>query len=68
MSTTEVCFTCLTCLTYWLYGLFVRTLIPLTNAYADCGRPTLNCIERFRLGSVRSVSKWDMTKLNSKLT
>ena len=49
MSMTEVCFACLT----WLHGLFVRTLIPLTNAYADCGRPALNFIECFRLGSVR---------------
>ena len=64
MWTTQVWFACLT----WLYGLFVPTLIPLTNAYADCGRPALNFIERFRLGSVRSVCKWDMTKLNSKLT
>ena len=64
MLTTEVCFACLT----WLYGLFVRTFIPLTNAYAGCGRPTLNFIERFRLGSVRLASKWDITKLNSKLT
>ena len=63
MSTTEVCLACLT----WLYGLFVRTLIPLTNAYTDCGRPTLNFIERFRLGSVRSVCKWDISKWNLKL-
>ena len=59
-----ICFACLT----WLYGLFVRTLISLTNAYTDYSRPTLNFIERFRLRSVRSVCKWDMTKLNSKLT
>ena len=39
----EVCFACLT----WLYGLLVRTLISLTNAYTGCGRPTLNFIERF---------------------
>ena len=44
-------------------GLFVRTLISLTNAYAGCGRPTLNCIGRFWLESVRSASK-----LNSKCT
>ena len=25
-----------------------------TDAYAGCGRPTLNCIERFELGSFRS--------------
>ena len=49
MWASEVCFACLT----WLYGLFVRTLISLTNAYAGCGRPTLNFIERFDLG--RSV-------------
>ena len=59
MWASEVCFACLT----WLYGLFVRTLISLTNAYAGCGRPTLNFIERFWLGSVRSASK-----LNSKCT
>ena len=39
----NVGFSCLT----WLYGLFVRTLISVTNAYAGCGRPTLNFIERF---------------------
>ena len=49
---------CLACLT-WLYGLFVGTLIPLTNAYADCGRPVVNFIERFRLESVRLAFKWD---------
>ena len=43
---------CVLCLT-WLYGLFVRTLMSLTNAYTGCGRPTLNFIERFDLG--RSV-------------
>ena len=37
----------------WLYGLFVRTLISRTNAYAGCGRPTLNFIEHLDLG--RSV-------------
>ena len=64
MWASEVCFACLT----WLYGLFVRTLISRTNAYAGCDRPTLNFIERFRLGSVRSASKWNITKLNSKCT
>ena len=59
MWASEVWFACLT----WLYGLFVRTLISRTNAYAGCGRPTLNFIERFWLGSVRSASK-----LNSKCT
>ena len=39
----------------WLYGLFVRTLISRTNAYASCGKPTLNFIEHFYLGhSVRT--------------
>ena len=33
----------------WLNGLFVRTLISRTNAYAGCGRPNLNFIERFVL-------------------
>ena len=59
MCLSEVCFACLS----WLYGLFVRTLISRTNAYAGCGRPTLNFIERFWLESVRSASK-----LNSKCT
>ena len=59
MWASEECFACLT----WLYGLFVRTLISPTNAYAGCGRPTLNLIEHFWLGSVRSASK-----LNSKCT
>ena len=45
----ELCFALLT----WLYGLFVRTLISRTTAYAGCGRPTLKFIERFWLGSVR---------------
>ena len=31
----------------WLYGLFVRTLISHTNAYASCSRTTLNFIEHF---------------------
>ena len=44
MWASEVCFACLT----WLYGLFVRTLIPLTIiAYTGCGRSTLNFIDRF---------------------
>ena len=37
----------------WFYELFVGMLILLTNAYAGCGRPTLNFIERIDLG--RSV-------------
>ena len=53
MWASEVCFACLA----WLYGLFVRTLISFTNAYAGCGRPTLNFIEHFWLGPVRSASK-----------
>ena len=59
MWASEVFFSCLT----WLYGLFVRTLISLTNAYAGCGRSTLDCIESFWLGPVHSASK-----LNSKCT
>ena len=48
----NVGFSCLT----WLYGLFVRTLISVINAYASCGRPTVNFIERFWLArSVRVV-------------
>ena len=38
MCMSEVFFACPT----WLYGLFVRTLILRTNAYAGCGRLTLN--------------------------
>ena len=57
MWASEVCFACLA----WFCGLFVRTLVSLTNAYAGSGRPTLKFIERFWLGSVRSASK-----LNSK--
>ena len=45
----DVCFACLA----GLYQLFVGTLISLTNAYASCGRPTLNFIELIDLG--RSV-------------
>ena len=43
----DVGFSCLT----WLCGLFARTLISVTNAYACCGRPTLN----FGLGFVFAV-------------
>ena len=46
MMTSGVCFACLT----WLCGLFVRTLIWRTSAYAGSGRPTLNFIERLDLG------------------
>ena len=52
MWASEVCFACLT----WFYGLLVRTLMLLTKAYAGCGRPTLNLIERVWLGSVHSAS------------
>ena len=38
----------------WLHGLFVRTLMSRADADAGCGRPTLNFIERFELGSLRS--------------
>ena len=37
---------CMLCSLTWLYELFVGTLLSLTNAYASCGRSTLNCIER----------------------
>ena len=59
MWASEVCFACLT----WLYELFVRMFISLTNAYmyTSCGRPTLNFIRHFWFGSVCSASK-----LNSK--
>ena len=51
----------------WLYQLFSVPLILLTNAYAGCGRPTLNFVERFWfwLGLVRSASK--MTQMNSQV-
>ena len=49
MSTSDVCFACLA----RLYELFVGMLISLMKAYAGCGRPTLNFIERFDFG--RSV-------------
>ena len=38
-----------------LYEVSVGTLISLPNAYAGCGRPTLNFIERFWLRSLRSA-------------
>ena len=53
MWASEVCFAYLT----WLCGLLVRTLISRTNAYTGCGRPTLNFMEVFWLGSVHSASK-----------
>ena len=37
---------CMLCSLTWLYELFVGTLLSLANAYASCGRSTLNCIER----------------------
>ena len=60
MATSDLWFVCLAwvhvCLA-WLCEVFLRTLISLTNAYEGCGRPTLNFIERFRLGSVRSATE-----------
>ena len=52
-----------------LYHLFSVSLILLTNAYAGCGRPTLNVVERFWfwLGSVRSASNIDSNELTSEL-
>ena len=40
---TTVGFSCLT----WFFGLFAGTVISVRNAYAGCGRTTLNFIERF---------------------
>ena len=59
------CFACLT----WLSGLFVKTFISRTNAYAGCGRPTLNFIERFWLGWVRLVFKLNLkcTQMNPEM-
>ena len=48
----------------WLDGLFVRTFISLTNAYAGCGRFILNFIEVFWLGSVHLASKLTQSVLN----
>ena len=60
MATSDLWFVCLAwvhvCLA-WLCEVFLRKLISLTNAYEGCGRPTLNFIERFRLGSVRSATE-----------
>ena len=50
------------CLT-WLYGLFVRTLISLTNANAGCGRPTLNFTERFAMVHSVPTAKGGMCAL-----
>ena len=60
MWVSEVYFACLT----WLYGLFVRTLISLTNAYAGCSRSTLKRIECFWLGFVVPSA----SQLNAKCT
>ena len=53
----------------WLYQLFSVPLILLTNAYAGCGRPTLNVVERFWfwLGSARSASNINSNELISEL-
>ena len=59
----EVCFACLT----WLYGLFVRTLISRSNVCAGCGRPTVNFIERFWPGSLRSASQVKFKVYSNKL-
>ena len=61
MWASEVCFASLT----WLYGLFVWTLISRTHAYAGCGRPTLNFIECFELGSLRADSAKPLHQLVS---
>ena len=52
MATSDVCFACLT----WLYELFVGMLISLMNAYASCGRPTLNFSEHIDLGRSKGHS------------
>ena len=61
MWASEVRFACLT----WLYGLFVRTLISHTNAYAGCARPILNSIERFDLGPCVPTAKLHFTSCQS---
>ena len=69
MATSDLWFVCLAwvhvCLT-WVCEVFLQTLISLTNAYAGCGRPTLNFIERFWLGSVRSAT--EITEMNAEIT
>ena len=69
MATSDLWFVCLAwvhvCLA-WLCEVFLRTLISLTNVYEGYGRPTLNFIERFRLGSVCSAT--EITELNSEIT
>ena len=52
----------------WLYQLFSVPLILLTNAYAACGRRTLNFVERFLfwLGLVRFAS--EIIQMNCKWT
>ena len=47
------------CVGSLLGSWFIRMLISLTNAYTGCGRPALNFIECFWLGSVCSASKLD---------
>ena len=43
MSVSRICLA-------WFYELFVGMLISLTNAYAVCGRPILNCMECIDVG------------------
>ena len=62
MWASEVCFACLT----WLYGLFVRTLISRTNAYAGCGRPTLNFIETQMNYEMNCITMHKCTEMFSK--
>ena len=46
------------CLPNLALGLFVRMLMPLnTNAYASCGRPSVNFIDRFNLGHFILIAK-----------
>ena len=55
MWASEVCSACLT----WLYGLFVRRLISLTNAFAGYRRSTLKFYWAFfGLGSVVQPPSW----------
>ena len=69
MATSDLWFVCPAwvhvCLA-WLCEVFLQTLTSLTNIYTGCGRPTLNLIECFRLGSVRSAT--EITEMNSEIT
>ena len=43
----------------------VRTLISRTEAHTGCGRPTLNVVKRFKLGSLHSDTAKPLDQLLS---